>query len=340
MQKDTQIIPSINRMSDIKLSVLDLCPILSGESASESLRHPVALARFVEDLGFKRYWVAEHHDMEGIGSSSPEVLIGHIAGATKTIRVGSGGIMLPNHSTYHMAEVFRTLEALYPGRIDMGLGRAPGSGSKATHALRRNISLSADNFPEELEDLIRYFRDEVPLKAVPTQVNMPEIWMLGSSDFGGRLAAYRGLPFAFAQHFSGLPAREIIRMYIEEFRPSEFLQEPLPMMASHIICAETDEEAEELAMSSDVSFAKFFSTGKNMPLPTVAEAKLTPLSPMDKAQLRASFPKFVGSPDSIRRQLGPFLKSGIKELIITCMVYDQKARQRSYELVSQALSRG
>lgn len=326
-------------MNAIKLSVLDLCPILSGESASESFRHPVALARFVENLGFKRYWVAEHHDMEGIGSSSPEVLIGHIAGATKNIRVGSGGIMLPNHSTYHIAEVFRTLEALYPGRIDLGLGRAPGSGSKATHALRRTVAMSADDFPEQLEDLIKYLRDELPLKAVPTQVKMPEIWMLGSSDFGGRLAAFRGLPFAFAQHFSGLPAREVIRMYIEEFRPSEFLQEPHPMMASHIICAETDEEAEELATSSDVSFARFFSTGKNLPLPTVAEAKLSPLSPMDRAQLRASFPKFVGSPETIRRQLELFLKSGIKELIITCMVHDQKARQRSYELISQALSR-
>ena len=323
----------------MKLSVLDLCPILSGESASESLRHPVALARFVESLGFNRYWIAEHHDMEGIGSSSPEVLIAHVASATNNIRVGSGGIMLPNHSTYHIAEVFRTLEALYPGRIDLGLGRAPGSGSKATHALRRNVSLSADNFPAELEDLIKYLRDELPLKAVPANVSMPEIWMLGSSDFGGQLAAYRGLPYAFAQHFSGLPAIQIIQMYINEFRPSEFLKEPHPMMASHIICAETDEEAEELAMSSDVSFAKFFSTGKSFPLPSVAEAKLTPLTEMEKIQLRNSFPKFVGSPETIQKKLAPYLKSGIKELIITCMVHDQKARQRSYELVSKALSR-
>lgn len=159
----------------LSLSVLDLCPLLSGESASESLRHAVELAQFVEALGFERYWVAEHHDMVGIGSSAPEVLIAHLASATTRLRIGAGGIMLPNHSTYHMAEVFRTLEALYPGRIDLGLGRAPGSGSRAAHALRRTTHLSAENFPQEVRDIISYFLDELPLKAVPTKVAMPEI---------------------------------------------------------------------------------------------------------------------------------------------------------------------
>ena len=325
-------------MSKVKLSVLDLCPILSGETATESLRHPVALARFVEELGYNRYWVAEHHDMEGIGSSAPEVLIAHIASATKTIRVGSGGIMLPNHSTYHMAEVFKTLSALYPGRIDMGLGRAPGSGSRATVALRRGATRASDDFPKELDDLIQYFQDELPLKAVPLNVSMPEVWMLGSSDFGGHLAAHKGLPYSFAQHFSNFPALEVIRMYREEFRSSPFLREPYAMMGCHIICAETDEEAEELALSSDLSFLRFFQTGKNMPLPTVEEAKKDPITEMEKLQLRNSFPKFVGSPERVKKHLAHFLRNGVDELMIFSSIYDQKKRMKSYELISKALN--
>lgn len=193
-------------MSKVYLSVLDLCPILSGETPGESLAHVGDLARHVESLNFERYWVAEHHDMEGIGSSSPEVLIPYIAGLTKKMRIGSGGIMLPNHSTFHIAEVFKTLEALYPGRIDLGLGRAPGSGSRATVALRGHNPMAAEKFPEEIELLEKYFADELPLKAVPTRVSRPEIWILGSSDFGAQLAAHKGLPYSFAQHFSGFPA--------------------------------------------------------------------------------------------------------------------------------------
>lgn len=317
----------------ITLSVLDLCPILSGETASQSLRHIAPLAQHVEELGFERYWMAEHHDMEGIGSSSPEVLIGHVAGLTKKIRVGSGGIMLPNHSTYHIAEVFRTLEALYPNRIDLGLGRAPGSGSKATLALRRTIQGGADNFPEEVLDLGRYFRDELPLKAVPTGVKGPEIWMLGSSDFGARLAALQGLPYAFAQHFSSLPAIPVIDLYKNHFRPSETLEKPNAVMACHIICAPTDEEAELLATSSDLSFARFIQTGKNMPLPSVEEAQFLKLSPMDREHLRHSFPKIVGSPETVRRELEEFISAGIDHFMITTMIHDQELRKRSYSLV-------
>jgi len=320
----------------IKLSVLDLCPLLSGKTAYESLVHVLELARHVESLGYERYWMAEHHDMEGIGSSSPEVLIAHVAQGTSKIRVGSGGIMLPNHSTYHMAEVFRTLEALYPGRIDLGLGRAPGSGSRATQALRRG-NLGADNFPEELEDLIKYCRDEFPLKAIPIKVDIPEIWMLGSSDFGARLAAQRGLPYAFAQHFSGLSAIEVIKLYIRNFRPSEFLLAPSAMMACHIICADTDEEADRLALSSDLSFALFFQTGRNMPLPSVAEAEKYSMSEFDRAQVRASFPKFVGSPETIKKMLKPYQEAGINQFMVTTMIYDQEARRKSYKLISDML---
>ncbi len=321
----------------ISLSVLDLCPILSGSSARESLSLVAPLAQYVESLGYERYWIAEHHDMEGIGSSSPEVLIAHVAQSTKTIRVGSGGIMLPNHSTFHMAEVFRTLAALYPGRIDMGLGRAPGSGSRATHALRRNVQLSADNFPEEIEVLEKYFMDELPLKAVPVRVDRPEIWMLGSSDFGARLAAHKGLPYAFAQHFSGLPAIDVINIYNKNFRPGIYLERPLPMMACHIICAETDQEAQELALSSDLSFALFFKTGKNNPLPSVAEARAYSLSEMEREHLRASFPKFVGSPQTIKNLLAPYTEAGINHYMILSMIHDQEARKKSYALLMENL---
>lgn len=325
-------------MRAIKLSVLDLCPILSGETATESLKHAVALSQYAEKLGFERYWIAEHHDMEGIGSSAPEVLIAHIAGMTQTMRIGSGGIMLPNHATYHIAEVFRTLEALYPGRIDLGLGRAPGSGSRAAHALRRSSSLSAEDFPEQLSDLLSYLKDELPLKAVPVNVGEPEVWILGSSDFGARLAAQRGLPFAFAQHFSHLSAIDILKLYRNNFRPSQELSAPKAIIACHIICADTDEVAEDLALSSDLSFIRFYQTGKSSPLPSVNEAKNYALTEMDRQQLRASFPKFVGSVEKIKKELEPFLEAGLDELMILSMIHDQNARQHSYQLISSLFS--
>lgn len=325
-------------MRAIKLSVLDLCPILSGETATESLKHAVALSQYAEKLGFERYWIAEHHDMEGIGSSASEVLIAHIAGMTQTMRIGSGGIMLPNHATYHIAEVFRTLEALYPGRIDLGLGRAPGSGSRAAHALRRSSSLSAEDFPEQLSDLLSYLKDELPLKAVPVNVGEPEVWILGSSDFGARLAAQRGLPFAFAQHFSHLSAIDILKLYRNNFRPSQELSAPKAIMACHIICADTDEVAEDLALSSDLSFIRFYQTGKSSPLPSVNEAKNYALTEMDRQQLRASFPKFVGSVEKIKKELEPFLEAGLDELMILSMIHDQNARQHSYQLISSLFS--
>lgn len=325
-----------------KLSVLDLCPILSGISVTESFRYPALLAQFTEALGYERYWLAEHHNMEGIGSSAPEVLIAHIAQVTKKIRVGSGGIMLPNHATLHVAEVFRTLEALYPGRIDLGLGRAPGSGSKAAHALRGHRGLSVQEFPQEFDDLIKWMSDDLSdrhqhagVLAVPIKVRMPEVWILGSSDFGALFAADRGYPYAFAQHFSHLPALEIIRMYRENFTPSKWYKEPKVILGTHIICADTDEKAKELALSSDLSFSLFVQTGKNIPLPTVEEAKAYPYTEKDWEEVRAgSMPKFVGSPETIKKRLAPYIQSGmVDEIMVLCMVHDQEARKRSYELL-------
>lgn len=326
----------------MKVSVLDLCPILSKETPVESLKHVRDLAQFTEGLGYHRYWMAEHHNMEGIGSSAPEVLIAHVASHTKRIRVGSGGIMLPNHATLHMAEAFRTLEALYPGRIDFGIGRAPGSGSKAAHALRSSRSLSADSFPKELENLLSWLNDEAPgafegVLCVPTRVPMPEIWILGSSDFGAMLAGESGLPYAFAQHFSHLPALEIIRLYREHFTPSKWLDRPKAMLGVHIICADTDEEARELAMSSDLSFALFVQNGRSIPLPSVEEAKAYPFSKDDWDQVRrGSMPKFIGSPSTIKKLLAPYVNSGIiDELMILSLIYDQEARKKSYALVKE-----
>lgn len=327
----------------MKLSVLDLCPVLSGHSPSDSFKAAVDLARATESLGYERYWFAEHHNMAGIGSSAPEVLIAHIASATKKIKVGSGGIMLPNHATLHVAEVFRTLEALHPGRIDLGLGRAPGSGSKAMHLLRGSRPLSADDFPKEFDQLVKWITDDVApsdVTAIPSNISMPEVWILGSSEFGAMFAADRGFPYSFAQHFSHLPALEIIRMYHEEFRPSKWFREPRAMMGCHIICAETDEEARELALSSDLSFSIFVGTGKSIPLPTVAEAKAYPYTEKDWNDVRAgSMPKFVGSPATIRKYFEPYLRSGlVNELMILSMIHDQKKRQKSYELVRSALN--
>lgn len=325
-----------------ELSVLDLCPILSGHDAVISFKESVKLAKHAEGLGYKRYWLAEHHNMEGIGSTAPEVLIPHIASATQEIRIGSGGIMLPNHATLHMAEIFKTLSALYPGRIDFGVGRAPGSGSKAAHLLRGSKGLSAQEFPHEFDEIIKWFTDEETghgVLAVPTHVTMPEVWVLGSSDFGAQFAAYKGFPYSFAQHFSHLPALEIIRLYHEEYRPSKWYPHPQAMMGCHIICADTDEEARELALSSDLSFSLFVQTGKSIPLPTVEEAKAYPYTEKDWHDVRAgSMPKFVGSPENIRKFLGPYLKSGlIHELMVLCMVHDQDARRKSYDLVKSVI---
>jgi len=310
----------------------------------ESLQSSLKLAQYVEDMGFKRYWFAEHHNMAGIGSTAPEVLIAHVASQTKNIRVGSGGIMLPNHAALHVAEVFKTLEALYPGRIDLGLGRAPGSGQKATLALRGPHHSHGQDFPQQYEDLVTWLKNESPashpkVEAGPSITSLPEIWMLGSSDFGAQMAGHHGLPYAFAQHFSHIPALEIFKLYQESFRPSDSLKRPHGMMASHIICAETDEEAEELALSSDLSFSVFVQTGRSIPLPTVTEARAYNYSQEDWKQIRlGGMPKFVGSPKTIEMKLKPFLESGlIDELIVLTMVYDQDARKKSYELVQQIL---
>lgn len=314
------------------ISVLDLVPIVSGKSTALCLQDAAALAQHVEALGYKRFWVAEHHDMDGIGSSAPEVLIANIAARTSRLRVGSGGIMLPNHSTYHMAEVFRTLEALCPGRIDFGVGRAPGSGNKATQALRRGKSMYAEDFPEEMEDIIGYFNDELSLKAVPQGIGMPEIYILGSSDFGAQLAAKMGLPFAFAQHFSPLSAFKIVDLYRKLFRPSRWLDKPKALVGCHVIVADTDAQASDLALSSDLFQILLRQTGNPGILQSPDEVKPLNISSDTRQALRSQFPKFVGSPETIQKSLAGLAELA-DELVVSCMVHDIEARKHSYTLL-------
>jgi len=334
-------------MRKVRFSVLDLCPVVSGKSSSDALQEALTLARFVETLGAERYWVAEHHSMAGIASASPEIIIGHIAQVTKTMRVGSGGIMLPNHAPLRIAEVFRTLEAFHPGRIDLGLGRAPGTNTSTTMALRGGSErLRADDFPAELEELkaclaSQFIKDSPyeDIVAMPTIPGKPELWMLGSSDFGARLAGDQGMPFAFAQHFSSLPASAVIKLYRDRFQPSPDLAKPRSIVALHIICGATDEEARAWAIPSDIAFYRYRTTGRSMPLPTFKDAQASPLSAEERRRLQAmSMHKMVGSSETIKKELEAFLKDvETDELMVLTMIPDPYARQKSYARIAALL---
>jgi luciferase family oxidoreductase group 1 len=336
-----------NATLPVEFSVLDLCPVGVGQTATEALDNSLKLSVAADELGYKRYWLAEHHGMGAIASSSPEIMIGQVARATKHLRVGSGGIMLPNHPSLRVAENFRTLEALFPGRIDLGLGRAPGTNGRTAVALRRDAaSLSPDAFPEQLAELEAFLLDQFPaghpyvtVKAMPQGVGSPEIWLLGSSDFSARLAAELGYPFSFAHHFSELPAELVFRLYRESFMPSVQLPKPHAMVGINVICAETDEEADRLTSSFDLGFLRMRQTGRFDPLPTVEEALATKYSSQERYEIDQHRRKvFVGSPATVRAQLLPFLeKLQVQEAMVSTMVHNPEARRRSYRLLAQAL---
>lgn len=324
----------------IPLSVLDLAPVLAGSTPAQSFRNSLELARHAEQLGYHRYWLAEHHNMPGVASSATSVVIGYIAAGTSRIRVGSGGIMLPNHAPLVIAEQFGTLESMYPGRIDLGLGRAPGSDRRTTLALRRDIN-SGEDFPELLEELQTFFDASAtsyhaPVRAVPGEgLNVP-IWLLGSSDFSARLAAQKGLPFAFAGHFSPDYTQRALRIYREYFQPSEMLKEPYVILGVNAIAADTDEEAEWLSTTMQQQFLNIIRgrTGQIQP-PASMEGKWTDYEQAAVEKQLSSTIK--GGPQRIRQELERYMQdTGVNELIMTSMIYDQQARLHSYELIAQA----
>ena len=331
-------------MIDVPLSVLDLAPVAAGASAGEALRHTTELARRTEELGYHRFWVAEHHNMPAIASSAPAVLLAHLAANTSTIRLGSGGVMLPNHAPLVVAEQFGTLEALHPGRIDLGIGRAPGTDQMTALALRRTMEgLSAEHFPRELADLMNYFSGEEPgpITATPGKGQSPAIWLLGSSGFSAQLAGLLGLPFSFAHHFSAQNTLPALALYRQSFRPSRWLEKPYAMVAVNAVCAETDERAEWLAGPAGLSFLKLRS-GRPEPLATPEEAAAYPYTELERefvVQRREG--QATGSPATVARQLGELLaRTGADELMLTTMVYDVADRVRSFELIAEKVAGG
>ncbi|GAA4085919.1 LLM class flavin-dependent oxidoreductase [Actinomadura miaoliensis] len=321
-------------MSVPPFSVLDLAPVASGSTSAQALRNTLNLARHAEALGYRRYWLAEHHAMPGIASSATAVLIGQVAAATERMRVGSGGIMLPNHAPMVVAEQFGTLEALYPGRIDLGLGRAPGTDQATARALRRSPdALSVDDFPEQVAELRGYFHPESTV--TPAAGNEPPVWLLGSSGYSARLAGLLGLPFAFAHHFSAENTLPALHVYRESFRPSPALERPYAMIAVSVTAAESDERARELAAPQALSFLRL-RQGRPGPLPTPAETAAHPYTPLEREIIQARMDsQVVGGPDTVRRQMDALVEqTAADEVMVTTMVYDHADRLRSYELLA------
>lgn len=328
-----------------RLSVLDLSPVATGSTSVDALRNTLDLAKLADDLGYTRYWLAEHHNTQLIASSTPEVMIGHVASVTKHIRVGSGGVMLPNHAPLHVAEAFRVLEALHPGRIDLGLGRAPGTDSLTALALRRSReALSADDFPQRLDELLSFLDGGFPenhpfqgVKAMPDDVESPDVWLLGSSDFSSQLSAHLGLGFAFAHHINPLPAVRALREYQENFRPSVRLRKPQAILAVSALCAETDEKAQLLARPLELTLLRF-RQGRSARFPSVEEATNYLYTPEDREIIRYNRQRtFIGSPESVRARVSELAgQAGVEEIMITTMMHDHADRRRSYELLAQA----
>jgi luciferase family oxidoreductase group 1 len=324
----------------LPLSVLDLSPIAQGSNAGASLRNSGELARHAERLGYTRFWMAEHHSMPGIASAATAVALAYVGAQTSTIRIGAGGIMLPNHAPLVVAEQFGTLEALYPGRVDLGLGRAPGTDQAAAYALRRNLASDANQFPNDVAELIGYFRGENGrVRAVPGEGMAIPIWILGSSLFGAQLAAMLGLPYAFASHFAPQMMMDAIRVYRERFEPSEQLAAPYVMLGFNAIVADTDAEAELLATSVQQAFVALRTgTPGQLPPPIPGYADTLPLEA--RAILRSVLScSAIGSPETARRQVQDFVdRTRPDELMVTAQVYDHQARLRSYELLMDAVS--
>jgi luciferase family oxidoreductase group 1 len=331
----------------IPLSVLDLSPVPTGATSAEALRRSVDLARHVEAWGYRRFWVAEHHNMPGIASSAPAVLVGQVAAATSTLRVGSGGVMLPNHAPLVVAEQFGMLEALYPGRIDLGIGRAPGTDQLTALALRRSLeALSAEDFPEQLGQLLSFFGGGITVdrrvprqvRAIPAEGNQPSVWLLGSSGYSAQVAGLLGLPFAFAHHFASANTEPAVELYRRSFRPSADLDQPYCLIGVAVVCADDADQARWLHGSARLSMLRLRS-GRPSTLPSPEEAAEYPYNERDlEVVARATASHVVGDPAGVvegLRQLAA--RTGADELMVTTNVYDHRARLRSFELVAGAV---
>ena len=332
----------------MRFSVLDLSPIASGQSASDALRNTVDLARHAESLGAARYWLAEHHNAGSLASSAPEIMIGQVGAATRTMRVGSGGMMLPNHAPLKVAELFRVLGALFPGRVDLGIGRAAGTDPRTAAALRGARGPSSDDFPRQMEELTHYLDEDSPprgpfagtIRAIPFGVPTPELWILGSSDYGGAYAARHGLPFAFAKHINPRDAEAVLRAYRRDFRPSARLAAPRSMVAISAICADTDADARDLDHAAQVGFLQFVKGLRDLPMPSLADAKATVFDDDDRALLAAQGGRTIaGTVDVVRRELAELVRTcEVDEVMVLTHVHDHDARKRSYARLAEAVA--
>ncbi|HKA76381.1 MAG TPA: LLM class flavin-dependent oxidoreductase [Pseudolabrys sp.] len=331
----------------IPLSILDLSPVSAGSTAAQALRNSLDLARLADGLGFKRYWVAEHHNLPAIASSAPDIMIGQIAAITSNMRVGSGGVMLPNHAPLMVAERFKVLEALFPGRIDLGLGRAPGTDPATSYALRRRQGISEeDDFLDRFKELMlletRGFPAGHPfhnVRAMPSDVPLPPIYLLGSSDYSAQLAGQIGAAFSFAHHFATFDAAEAMRLYRENFKPSPSHDKPYAILATHVVCADTDAEAERLAATVDLNIVRR-AKGEYLPLASPDDAARYDYTPVDRARIAQNRTRLsVGSPKTIKARLEPLIEATkADELMVTAMLFDHEARKHSYELLAKTFA--
>jgi luciferase family oxidoreductase group 1 len=337
----------MERLRVVPLSVLDLSPVTTATPGSVALRNSLDLARLAERLGYKRYWVAEHHNLANIASSAPEIMIGQIAAVTSEIRVGSGGVMLPNHAPLMVAERFKVLEALFPGRIDLGLGRAPGTDPVTSYALRaRQDPREGDDFLERFQELLllerRGFPENHPFRnvhAVPADVPLPPIWLLGSSGYSAELAAAVGMGFAFAHHFSDYDADSAMLSYRAHFKPSAALAEPYAILGTAVIAADTDAEAERIGSSAELHFVRR-AKGEYAPLASPEEAAAYAYTPIDRERIARHHTRLIiGGIERVKERLLSLIEATrADELMVTSMVYDHGARKHSYELLAQAFA--
>jgi luciferase family oxidoreductase group 1 len=329
------------------LSILDLSPVAAGSTGAEALRNSLDLAQHADRLGFRRYWVAEHHNMPAIASSAPDIMIGQIAALTKNMRIGSGGVMLPNHAPLMVAERFKVLEALFPGRIDLGLGRAPGTDPATSYALRRRQGIGEeDDFLERFQELMlletRAFPAGHPfhnVRAMPSDTPLPPIFLLGSSDYSAQLAGQIGAAFAFAHHFATFDAAEAMKIYRDSFRPSPSHDRPYAILGTHVVCADSDEEADRLARTVDLNAVRR-AKGEYLPLASPEDAAAYDYTPVDRTRIAQSRVRLsIGAPSTVMARLTPLIEqTKADEVMVTTMIFSHAARKRSYELLAKAFA--